>query len=424
MKLYPCRYWHTLMLLFLATVLTACTSEEENAVQETTEAEPVSTTSTAVVYEGARLIIGDGSEAIESGVLVIDNGLIVDAGSVTDIDLPAGAQRIDLGGATIMPMMIDTHVHLSTDPDGLRQDLENRAIFGVSAAMSLGMDGNYEVLDFQRQEIPGAARYFTAGKGITRPEPGRTEVPHWVNTPEEARAAVQEEALRGVDIIKIWVDERGGQYEKMTPELYSAVIDESHDYGIPVTAHIFNMSDAKGLLEAGIDAFAHGVRDMDIDNEFIDMIQARPNVVLVPNMPNRGVPTDYSWLTGFVDDAVLQNLQSQTENPAAQESWGIQARNLNRLNQAGMTIVMGTDGNTPWGPHVEVEDMVAAGMTPMEAIVAATSSGAEFLGLDQAGSLTAGKSADFIVLGANPLEDITNTRRIRDVYLRGERVAR
>jgi len=404
-------------------LLSACTSED-TAVQQIEEVAEPAAQSIDVIYESARLIVGDGSAAIENGILIIDNGLIVDAGSVTEIDIPAGAERIDLGGATIMPMMIDTHVHLSTNPDGLRQDLENRAIFGVSAAMSLGMDGNDEVLEFQGQEIPGAARYFTAGKGITRPEPGRTEVPHWVNTAEEARAAVQEEVLRGVDIIKIWVDERGGQYEKMTPELYSAVIDEAHDNNIPVTAHIFNMSDAKGLLDAGVDSFAHGVRDMDIDDEFVAMIQARPNVVLVPNMPYRGVPTDYSWLEGFVDEEVLQRLLSQAENPEAQESWGIQARNLNRLNQAGMTIAMGTDGNTPYAAHVEIEDMVAAGMTPMEAIVAATSTGAEFLGLDQAGSLSAGKSADFIVLDANPLEDITNTRRIRDVYLRGERVAR
>ncbi|HSJ39676.1 MAG TPA: amidohydrolase family protein, partial [Xanthobacteraceae bacterium] len=102
----------------------------------------------------------------------------------------------------------------------------------------------------------------------------------------------------------------------------------------------------------------------------------------------------------------------------------IQARNLAKLNAAGVRITLGTDGNRPWGPHEEMADMVTAGMTPMQVIVAATHNSAEFLRLAEAGTLQAGKSADFIVLDANPLDDITNTRRIASVYLRGAAVDR
>ena len=405
----------------LFPILLAACSSEEQAVQSAND--PVLVT-TAVAYEGARIITGRNEASIDNGTILVDNGLIIAVGTSAAVDIPVGAERLDLGGATIMPMMADTHVHLNTDRSGLIQDLRNRVQFGVNAAMSLGMDSDDIVFAVQQETPPGAARYFTAGRGITRPEPGRTEAPHWVNTPDEAREAVRAEAARGVDIIKIWVDDRGGQYAKMTPELYGAVIDEAHQNGIRVTAHIFTLADAKGLLEAGIDAFAHGVRDMDIDDEFVAMVEARPEVVLVPNMPYRGIPTDYSWLAGFVSAEQLDNLQSQTANPLAQEGWGIQARNLDRLNQAGMRIALGTDGNTPYAAHVEIEDMVASGMSAMEAIVAATSNSAEFLGMEDTGIIAVGRSADFIVLDANPLEDITNTRQIRDVYLCGERVAR
>jgi imidazolonepropionase-like amidohydrolase len=155
------------------------------------------------------------------------------------------------------------------------------------------------------------------------------------------------------------------------------------------------------------------------------MIKARPNVVLIPNMPDRGVAVDYGWLGGSIPAGELAKIQAAaTDRPQAQATFGIQARNLAKLSAAGMKIVVGTDGNTPWAPHVEMADMVASGMTPSQVIVAATKNGAEFLRMADAGTIAAGKAADFIVLDANPLDDITNTRRIAAVYLGGVAVDR
>jgi imidazolonepropionase-like amidohydrolase len=389
---------------------------------ETVEA-PQATSVT--VFEGARLIVGDGSEPIENAAFIVENDQFTAVGLKGQLDVPAGATRVDLTGKTVMPAIIDTHKHLAETREETVDQLQRMAYYGVGVAMSLGHDVGDLAFQVRKETIPNAARSRTAGRGITAPEPGRSEAAYWITSEEEARTAVQELAERKVDLVKIWVDDRNGQYEKLSPALYGAIIDEAHQHDLRVTAHIFALEDAKGLLRAGIDAFAHGIRDRDVDEEVIELFKEHPHVVLVPNLPDQGVAMDLSWIGETVPAEELQQLQeSSTDRPAAQEAFGIQARNLARLHAEGVRIAFGTDGGIAWRVPVEMVEMVVAGMSPAEVITAATRNSAELLQLADVGTVEANKSADFIVLDANPLDDITNTRRIASVYLRGEKVDR
>ncbi len=390
-----------------------------------TDPAPPPAATNVTVFEGARLLIGDGSPAVENAVFIVENDRFVQAGRAGDVTVPAGARRVNLTGKTVMPAIVDTHTHMPTSREELVDRLQRKAYYGVAVVASLGQDTGDVAFQVRDEVVPTRALLRTAGRGITMPEPGRTEAPYWVTSDAEARKAVQELAARKVDFVKIWVDDRDGKYKKLTPTLYGAIIDEAHKNGLRVTAHIFTLEDAKGLLRAGLDAFAHSVRDRDIDEEGLALFKQHANLVVAPNLPDRGVATDMSWLAESLPADEVKKLQeAATDRADAQKAYGIQARNLAKIHAAGVRIVLGTDGGVPWSHHVEMEDMVAAGMTPSDVIVASTKNAAEFLRMNDAGTVAAGKRADFIVLDANPLDDIKNTRRISEVYLRGTAVDR
>jgi imidazolonepropionase-like amidohydrolase len=374
-------------------------------------------------FEGARIIVGDGSPAIEKGTIVVTGQNITAVGA--NVQVPAGAQRVNLAGKTVMPMIIDTHIHAPDNVAENVRDMKRRAYWGVSAAMSMGTETKDTSLKQRSQDVPGQARILSAGRGITGIEKGREQAAYWVGTVAEARKVVQENAAKRPDIIKIWVDDRDHTVPKLTPELYGAIIDEAHKANVRVTAHIFNLDDGKGLLKANVDAFAHSVRDKDVDDEFMALMKSHPNVVVNPNLPGRGVKSDTSWLQGKLPaDEYADVEKGNVDNGKQAAAFGIQSRNLKKLSDANVPVVLGTDGNQPWAPHQEMESMAVSGMTPMQVIVASTSRAATFLRLNNQGAIQAGKSADLLVLDANPLDNITNTRRINAVYHKGQMVNR
>jgi imidazolonepropionase-like amidohydrolase len=325
--------------------------------------------------------------------------------------------------------------------------------FGVGAVQSQGIEAGTTMSQIRADQDAGrlgGARLRIAGRGIGSPNAGPggaayAGIAYEITTQEQARQAVQELAAAKVDLIKIWVDDRGGRAPKLPAPLYRTIIDEGHRRGLRVNAHVFYHTDAVDLVEAGIDGFAHLVRDREMDDALVAAIVQR-GVYVMPNISERATYTELpSWLKA--GDPLMTLIQESVPSPViarmrqsyerrdraavekARAQYAILQRSTAKLAKANARIVLGCDTGLEdllfgVAEQRELDNMVRAGMTPMQVIVSATSRAAEYLKLDRMGTLAAGKEADFLVLDANPLEQIASTQRISKIYMRGLEVDR
>ena len=426
------------LALFPVFLLGGCATEEPPPVEGLT------------AFVGGSVFDGTGSGLVDDAVLVVREGRIEAIGPTETTPIPDGAARVDVSGRTIIPGIIVTHAHVG-EVKGLKRSPEYYteenvlsqlalyARYGVTTVVSLGahmdpalMGPGFAVRNAQETPELDRSRLLMAGFALDGQDP------------EKARAQVNQLADMGVDFIKLRIDDDLGTREKTTPEFYRAVIDQAHERGLKVTAHLYYLEDAKGILDAGVDFLAHSVRDQEVDEEFIAMLKEH-NVCQAPTLVREFVSYVYEDVPDFFEDPfflkeadpnVIEQLKDPARQQSVRESRSAQtykqaqvtaSKNLKKLVDGGATAAFGTDSGPPsrfpgYFEHLEMGLMAEAGLTPTQILLSATGNAARCLGLDEQGTLEPGKWADFVVLTSDPLVDIENVRSIDSVWIAGNRV--
>jgi len=445
-------------VLLLGLVLSSC---GEKAVQAptTTPSEPV-----AFVIDGARVWDGAGGPPVQDAVVVIKGDRIDAIGPRGSVTVPPNSRTIDAKGKTVIPGLINMHGHVGMTK-GLKQGKENYtkenilaqlkqyARYGVTTVMSLGTDfeAMFELRGPATANEPPRATVFTAGRGFTGKQgypavlPGNAGIPVEVDTVDAVKAHIQELARQKVDMVKIWVDDHWGHYVKIRPELYKAIIEEAHKSNLRVMAHLFYLGDAKSLIGAGLDGMAHSVRDREVDDGLINTLKEK-NAFAVATLTREESTFIYAEPPAFLDDPFFSKWADPEVIKALKDpAWGKKVKsdpdfskyrgqltmgqkNLKKLFDAGVKVAFGTDSGPParfqgFFEHRELELMVQAGLTPAQVLQTATLNAAQCLRVEKDfGTLEKGKRADLIVLDADPLENILNTRKINQVWIGGREV--
>ncbi len=425
----------------------------------------------ATIYEGARLIIGDASAPIENGAFVVRNGRITAIGAKGSVQAPSAGAHVDLTNKTVMPAMNNIHVHMGYEgylswrvenhtPENVLDHLEREAFYGVGTALAMGEQPTDFAIQFQQNQLAGkfppAARFFFAA-GMAPPGggpdalliqgTGPLHAVYEVSTADEAVATVRKIAAMNIHELKFWVDNRDnqrGSRKKMPPEVYTPLIEEAHKHGMLVHAHATNLEDQKGVVKAGVDVLVHTLMTEKVDDEFIAILRAKkPYWTPVMGLGDRSelCDGDNGFIEQVLPDSVIADIKAgKTWLPSPPCSAPASAQFIQREENlrynfpkyiaAGARIVLGTDAGVSakysfgFAEHHEIGMYVRLGLTPAEALIASTSRPTEVLRITNTGVLAKGKRADFIVLNANPLENIRNTRAIDSVYLSGVRLDR
>ena len=397
----------------------------------------------SIAFVGARIIDGTMADPIEEGVVVITDGRIRTVGPRSAVTVPSGTQIIDVVGKTIMPGIINAHGHVGGtlglegghyNTDNLLRQLALYARYGVTTVNSLGGDEEqgFALRNKQFDQDLDRARIYVAGSVVVG------------NSEAAIRAEVNRNADMGANFIKVRIDDELGTTEKMPRNIFDALVDQAHIRRLPVAAHLFYLDDAKYILNAGADLVAHSVRDLPVDNELIDLINAK-GVCYIPTLTREVSTFVYESEPEFFSDpyflkeaepAILEQLKSPERQTRMQNSRAaagykialeVAMANVKALNDGGVRIAMGTDTGPParfqgYFEHMEMQMMVDAGMSPIEAIRASTGIAADCMGMGSIGTLEPGKWGDLLVLDANPAEDIANSKTISSVWIAGNRV--
>jgi imidazolonepropionase-like amidohydrolase len=432
------------------------------------------------VLRNFTLIDGGDHAPVRNAAMVVTGGRVSWVGPEAELKgAGGGAPVTDLHGAYVIPGLIDMHAHVGNTVDlvqdrkfhtrqSVEQDLKTYAAYGVTTVVSMGTDQD-TIFPVRSEQRAAASAQASASAGATADRPagqglsmarvysagqglmfeggygGLAGVNDAVATPEEAAANVNAQLDKGADFIKLWLDSELGTMPKMPPAISQAIIDAAHKRGARVLAHVFYLDDAQRLVDQGVDGFVHLVRDQPVDRALIDSMQKQGTWQVASTLSREASMFAYGSTPEFASDPffmrgvsakTLELIRSPERqktvagNPNFRKFPGFLENaniNLKMLADAGIPYAVGTDAGPPgrfpgYSMHWELQLMVVAGLTPAQAIDAATRRAAMFLGAEDLGTLEPSKWADFVVLDANPLTDIRNSRTIRAVYVGGAEV--